>query len=310
MEFLKYTIPYFKIVRPGNLLLIGITQWIFYHFIIYKLIDFPSLDPYKAFLLILQTIFIAAGGYVINDIKDYVTDQKNKPQKTYIPQAISIPNAKLYYYFLLGTGLIVSFVLEKNTHHFPIVFIHISLCIILYLYAVKFKNSILFGNVTVSLMVSLVSGIILFSERESIAKIADQNNHNLILSIFISYIVFSFLVNLIREIIKDIEDMAGDQATGYITFPIKYGKDASKKLCIYISALTLIFLVIWVFTTNIPLELRSKTFMLLFVAAPLVILIQILTNTTHKREFAKISSTLKWIMVAGLGSIIIISSEL
>jgi 4-hydroxybenzoate polyprenyltransferase len=290
--------------------LIGITQGIFYHFVIHKLIDFPALDLHNTILLILQTILIAAGGYVINDIKDCHTDQKNKPHKTYIPRPISSQKAKLYYYFLLGTGILVAIILEKNTVNFPILIVHLSLCLILYWYAVKFKNSILFGNIIISIMVSFVSGIILLAEKESIVQIADQTSKNIIVSIFLSYMIFSFFVNLIREIIKDMEDMDGDQATGIVTFPIRYGREAGKKLCIYISGTMLILLLIWLFTTIIPLELRSITFLLLFVAAPLVILIQTLTNTTNKREFAKISNTLKWIMVSGLGSIIIISSEL
>jgi 4-hydroxybenzoate polyprenyltransferase len=310
MEFLKNISPYIKIVRPGNLLLIGITQCIFYHFVIHKLIDFPALDLFNTFLLILQTILIAAGGYVINDIKDCLTDQKNKPHKTYIPGLISSQNAKIYYYFLLGTGILVAIILEKNTIRFPILLIHLSLCLTLYWYAVKFKNSILLGNIIISIMVSLVSGIILLAERESIVQLADHAIQNIIISIFLSYMIFSFFVNLIREIIKDMEDMDGDQASGIITFPIRYGRDAGKKLCIHISVATLIFLLVWLFTTNISMELRSKSFLLLFVAAPLVILIQTLTNTTNKREFAKISNTLKWMMVSGLGSVIIISSEL
>jgi len=310
MEFLKNITPYIKVVRPGNLLMIGITQCIFYHFVIHKLINFPSLDLFNIFLLILQTILVAAGGYVINDIEDCITDQKNKPLKTYIPKTISSQNAYLYYYFLLGAGILVAIILEKNTINFPILIIHLSLCLILYWYAVKFKNSILIGNIIISILVSLVSGIILLAERESIVQLEDLTIQNIIICIFLSYMIFSFFINLIREIIKDMEDMDGDKATGIVTFPIRYGKDAGKKLCVYISVILLIFLLIWLFTTNIPLELRSITFLLLFVAAPLVIFIQTLTNTTNKRKFAKISNALKWMMVSGLGSVIIISSEL
>lgn len=159
-------------------------------------------------------------------------------------------------------------------------------------------------------MVSFVTGIIFFAERTSIEEIQDFKIQGIVMAIIMYYVIFSFLVNMIREIVKDIEDMDGDLATGHVTFPIKYGRDAGKKLCIAITIITLILLLVWMFTTNIPLELRSKTFLLLLVGAPLVMVIQALTNTTHKHEFTKISNTLKWIMISGLGSIVIISSEL
>jgi 4-hydroxybenzoate polyprenyltransferase len=310
MEFLKQIAPYVKIIRPVNLLMIGITQWVIYQYIIYKLIDSPSLYQNEVFLLILETMLVAAGGYVINDIIDYKTDVHNKPNKTFIQISISALNAKYYYFFLLTSGCVVAALLQYSTSHFPIIILYTVLCAILYLYSIRFKNSVLWGNILVSLMVSFVTGIIFFAESASIEQIQNRNTENIVKSLMVYYMIFSFLVNMIREIVKDIEDMDGDLATGHLTFPIKYGIVAGKNLCIAITTITLILLLVWMFTGNVLMELRSKTFLLLLIGAPMVIVIQALTKISHKHEFTKISHTLKWIMLSGLGSIVIISSEL
>ena len=156
----------------------------------------------------------------------------------------------------------------------------------------------------------MVSGIILFAERNAVLALNDLSNMWLILELFFAYLVFSFMINMIREIIKDIEDLEGDKSAGLTTYPIKYGADSAKKLAVIFCILSIFVLILWLLTTNIPMNLRVYVFLLLLVASPLVVIIQILTKTTTKRDFSKISAILKYIMLAGLVSIILLSSIL
>ncbi|HMR90019.1 MAG TPA: geranylgeranylglycerol-phosphate geranylgeranyltransferase [Saprospiraceae bacterium] len=303
-------IPFIQILRPKNLIIVGITQWILYHYIILAFVATPSLDVFLFSLLVIDTMLIAAGGYVINDIIDAKTDQINKPSKTYIPSKISLKTATYYYYTLLTVGFLIALYIAYSIDNLPLVIIYPSSCFLLYLYSTKYKNSIIIGNVLVSLFVAMVSGIILFAERNAVFALDDLSKMWRILELFFAYMVFSFMVNMIREIIKDMEDMEGDKSAGLTTYPIKYGADSAKKLTVIFCALSILVLVLWLLTTNIPMDLRVYVFLLLLVASPLVVVIQILTKTTTKRDFSKISAILKYIMLSGLVSIILLSSIL
>jgi 4-hydroxybenzoate polyprenyltransferase len=258
-------------------------------------------------LFIFDTILIAAGGYIINDIFDYKTDKVNKPEKTYISKDISLKNAILYYSLILSLGFVISIYIAIVTDNLPLLFLYPLACGLLYVYSKKLKNTVLTGNIVVSAFVSFVPGVILIAERDMIFERSIPDFQNLVIQLFIFYLVFSFIVNLIREIIKDIEDENGDRINGYNTLPIKYGIQVAKMWCIFLSLVTIISLVVWMSLTNIVVDFRLKVYLMLMVAAPLVIIIQILTKTTQKRDFSKISTIIKWTMLAGLGALILIT---
>ena len=309
MEFLDKKLDYFKIIRPKNLLIAALTQCIIYKYIILQFVPVPSLNVSLFLLLSLDTIIIAAGGYVINDILDFKSDSINKPEKTLIPEKISVREGYLYYILLLFTGLILAFYIAYKINNLPLVLIYPTAALVLYLYSLKFKNTILAGNIIVSIYVAFVTGIVLFFERDSVFSL-ESSDKKIVLTLFWAYMVFSFILNFIREVIKDIEDLDGDKKSGLATYPIRFGIQSSKKLCITLCLL--IIAIIITFMISIPFfhNLRIITYLTLLIAAPLVIVIQILTGTTQKREFSKISTILKWIMVAGLGSIVLISTIL
>ncbi len=310
MEFLKKIAPYIFIVRPKNLLIIGFTQFILYHFLFATYADVVALSGHLLNIFILDTILIAAGGYIINDIIDYKSDAVNKPDKTYLLNDISIENAKRYYYLILFAGLVLSVYIAIKTNNIPLIALYPMVCAVLYLYSSRYKSSVLTGNVIVSLFVAFVPGIILLAERNLIFNPTSEAMQSHILQVLIFYITFSFLINFIREIIKDIEDIEGDKNMGYVTLPIKYSILVAKRWSIFLSLASIVLLLTWMFTTSIPLDFRIMMYLLLLVAAPLVVIIQILTKTTHKRDFSKISTILKWIMLAGLGALILITKTI
>ncbi|MBC7884558.1 MAG: UbiA family prenyltransferase [Saprospiraceae bacterium] len=281
-----------------------------YRFIILPFVGTPSLDVCLFLLLITDTILIAAGGYIINDIHDHRADMVNKPSLTFIPSLISLKAAGIYYKFILLTGLIIALYIGQRIHQMHMVLIYPVGSALLYMYSVKYKNTVIWGNVIVSVFVAFVSGIVLIAERASIVSIVDPKTMNLVIELFVVYMIFSFLVNMIREIVKDLEDAEGDTLSGGVTFGIRYGMQSAVKLSVILAILTILAIIGWLMWTNVPFELRSAVFLLLFVAAPLVSIIQILTKSNHKSDFTKISTILKWTMVAGLGSIVLISSTL
>lgn len=309
MELLKKVLPYLLIVRPKNLLLVGLTQFLIYHYLFEKFGQTVVLSDYLLFLFVLDTTLIAAGGYIINDIVDFRTDTFNKPHKTYIPTSISLGFASIYYYVTLILGLIISMYIAVKTNNIPLVTLYPIASGVLYMYSAKYKNSILLGNIIVSFFVAFVPAIILVAERDILFNDGSSYSQHIV-ELIVIYAGFSFFVNLIREIIKDVEDVEGDKSIGYITLPIIYGIAIAKRICMVICVFTILFLICWIYLTDINLDFRVRVYLLLLVAAPLAIVIQILTKTTNKRDFSKISTILKWTMLAGLGALIMISNIL
>ena len=310
VEFLKTISAYFNIIRPKNLLMIALTQGIIYYYLFGGLEVNTALQGIKLYLFILTTVIIAAGGYIINDIADFKADMINKPHKTYIPYPITITNGWIYYKSIIVIGLLISVYIAYQTQNLPLITLYPLASIVLYFYSFKYKNSVLTGNIIVSLFIAFVSGIVIVAERHFLFHSSNGSQSQAVLIILIFFMIFSFLVNLIREIIKDIEDAEGDKTQGIVTFPIKYGVNRAKNICIILLVVTIALLLIWMLTTSINLDFRVKAYIGLLVLAPFVIIIQILTKSTQKKDFQHISSILKWTMLSGLGACILMSQTI
>ena len=95
-----------------------------------------------------------------------------------------------------------------------------------------------------------------------------------------------------------------------MTLPIKYGFTRAKNICIILLVVTIAILLIWIISTTLLLDFRVKVYLGLLVVAPLIIIIQILTKSTQKKDFQHISRILKWTMLAGLGACILMSQTI
>ena len=310
VEFLKTISAYFKIIRPKNLLMVALTQGIIYHYLFASVGTYTTLQGFILYLFISTTVLIAAGGYVINDIADFKADFINKPHKTYIPYPITERNGWIFYISIVIAGLLISIFIAWKTQNIPLITLYPLASMLLYFYSFKYKNSVLTGNIIVSLFIAFVSGIVMVAERHFLFHSNSQLQSEAVLNILIFFMVFSFLVNLIREIIKDIEDAEGDKTQGIMTLPIKYGFTRAKNICIILLVVTIAILLIWIISTTLLLDFRVKVYLGLLVVAPLIIIIQILTKSTQKKDFQHISSILKWTMLAGLGACILMSQTI
>lgn len=307
--FFKYLPAYFKVLRPKNLILIGATQWFLYAMLIVPFVEKPLLSNHLLLLFIIDTMLIAAAGNLINDILDVKADEINKPLLSFIPNPIAKKSALVYYFILLILGFSIAAYIAFEIQKWPLLMIYPVVSFILFLYSYSLKNTILLGNIIVSLFVAFVTGIIFFAERTAIMQMKVIHTQRMVIEMFIAFIVFSFMINMIREMIKDIEDAEGDQVMGFVTLPIKYGKQKSVQICQYLTLLTIILLIVWMLFSKNVVGLRNYTFLLLFVGSPLVVSFQILTASTHKRNFSQLSAILKAVMVAGLFSLYMLTSN-
>ncbi|HSD14261.1 MAG TPA: geranylgeranylglycerol-phosphate geranylgeranyltransferase [Flavobacterium sp.] len=298
---------FLKLIRFQNLLMLALTQLVF-HFLFFKKQQDLSLAlaDWQFILLVIATVAIAAGGYVINNIMDQETDRFSKPKKVIVGNHISEGMAYNIYVTLniigVGIGFYLSNVIEKPSY----LGIFIAVAFLLYIYATNLKQNLLIGNIIVALLVSF--SIILVGIFDLYPATYDGNREQMgvIFSILLDYALFAFIINVIREIVKDIEDMDGDYNSGMSTLPIVLGRARTSKL---IFGLTFIPITLLIFYVNENLsEIQwVMYYALLFVLGPLLYFLIKIWNATTKKDFNHLSLILKLVMLFGILSIVVIT---
>lgn len=284
---------YLKIIRPFNLLLIFATQYIikiglgFIEMI--ELYD-AQLSIIDFLLLATATICIAAGGYVINDVFDVKTDRINKPKEIYITTIISKKNGVIYYSILTITGILSGCLLAYSKDLFSYAWLFIGTASLLFVYTWKLQKIALIGNLCTSILVGFSLYIVwLFGASESIY----------LPPLFLSIVILSISLTLIREIIKDTQDMKGDYANGYKTLPILLGTNRTLSICSFLSMATLFFVSYFTFT-YFKGKYAFIAVIIISVVIPLAIVASKCWNASTTKDFKNIARLLKFIMFIGI----------
>jgi 4-hydroxybenzoate polyprenyltransferase len=278
-----------------------------FRYIFFKFQDIPlALADWQYGLLVLSTILIAAGGYVINNVFDQSTDTINKPNNVIVGKTISETNAYNLYIGLTVTGVAIGFYLSNVISKPGFASIFILIAATLYLYATSLKQMMIIGNIIVALLLSLSVVIIGIFDLFPTIHEGNQQQMGVIFSILLDYALFTFFLNFMREIIKDIEDVNGDYNQGMNTLPIAIGKSRTAKIVFGLSFIPIIFMLYYI--NKYLLELVFTTvYLLLFVVGPLFYFTVKIWSAKSKKEFHTMSLLLKWILLFGILSIVVIS---
>jgi 4-hydroxybenzoate polyprenyltransferase len=299
---------FLKLIRYKNLLMLAFMQLLF-RFDFLKLQHIPlALNNWQYALLVLSTALIAAAGYVINDIFDQETDNINKPNKVIVGKSISENNAYSIYAALNITGVCIGFYLSNVIMKPSFATVFILIAATLYIYATSLKQMAVVGNIIVALTLSLSVIIIGVFDIYPATNSANQPLMANLFSVLVDYTVFAFMINLIREMIKDIEDIKGDEEQVMRTLPIIIGSSKTTKLIFAMSFVPIIALFYYVnnyFVSNNLFIATGYTF--IFVLGPLFYCTIKIWRAKTKEDFHGISSLLKWILFFGILSIIIIT---
>jgi 4-hydroxybenzoate polyprenyltransferase len=297
---------FLKLIRYPNLLMLAFMQLIFrYGFL--KLQNIPlALNDWQYGLLVLSTVIIAAGGYVINNIFDQDTDNDNKPNNVIVGKSISETNAYSIYVALNIAGVSIGFYLSNVIAKPGFASLFILIAATLYFYAVNWKQMLLIGNFIVALLLSfsvIIIGIF------DLFPVVNQSNQPLmanLFSILIDYAVFAFMINFIREIVKDLEDVNGDYNQGMRTLPIILGISRTAKVVSILSFIPVCAILLYINNYLMPL-LFVTIYMLLFVVGPLLYFSIKIWSASSQKQFHVLSLLLKWILLFGILSILVIS---
>lgn len=270
------------IVRPINLAMIAITMIV----LLFKYKD-ESMDSYwfRAILLILPAVLTAAAGYVVNDIYDVKTDSVNKPESVIIGNSMTAVNAWILYALLNLLSLGLSFFFSRQFF-----IVNISIIAMLYLYAIQLKGTPLIGNIIVALCsAAVIACCILLVKFESEPGFVN----------FTGYIIFAFIISMIRELVKDMQDIEGDKVAELKTYPIVAGIKGGKIIVYSFCGIEIILCGLYSFLA-FGLDYYISSIIMGLVTLSLFYFINAIAVAKTKEDFGKASKFLKYIMFAGV----------
>jgi 4-hydroxybenzoate polyprenyltransferase len=270
----RFIVSFARLTRVWNLIIIALAQYLTAAF----LIDFSTiLDP-RLFLLTVSTLMVAAGGYIINDYYDIKIDLINKPERVVIGKSITRRYAILFHTLLSLGGTFLGLFLS-----WKIAAVNFVSATILWWYSNSLKRQPFIGNLVVALLTGVAIWLV-----DSLYK----TGHFLI----ITYAGFAFFITLIREIIKDMEDLKGDQTFGCQTLPIVWGMRRTKFVIYVILAIFLgTVLILNFYFQNLPIN-----YFLLFLFVPMLWFLVRLIAADTKRDFTWLSGFCKIILLLGI----------
>jgi len=257
---------------------------------------------YDFILLVAATVFITAGGYVINDYFDIKTDLINKG-KVIVGTKIPRRKAMMWHSILNVAGVSAGFYISYKAGYIWLGTMFLMVSGLLYFYSASYKRQFLIGNIIVALLTAMVPLLVVFYEWPALYKYYTINAIRLPQINFIIYWVggfalFAFLTNLIREIIKDIEDFEGDSAYGRNTVPVVIGVLSSKIVSISLIILTIIMLyLVCHFFVN---DTITFIYLSAMIVLPLLFVIYKLVISSEKKQLHSASRIMKIVMFTGV----------
>jgi 4-hydroxybenzoate polyprenyltransferase len=271
--------------------------------------DIPlALADWQYGLLVLSTVLIAAAGYVINNIYDVATDSINKPNDVVIGKGISETAGYNIYIVLNITGVSIGFYLSNIIMRPGFATLFILIASLLYFYATSLKQIMILGNFIVALLLSFSVLIIGVFDLFPATTVENRAQMASLFSILTDYALFAFMINFIREIIKDIEDVNGDYNQGMNTLPIAIGNSRAAKIALGLAVIPFILTLLYIdkyFVENNLLVVTIYAFA--FVLAPLLYFIVKIFTAKSQKDFHHLSTVLKLILLFGILSILVIT---
>lgn len=235
---------FFKLVRWPNLLMTALMMCLVYHCVmgVGSTIGFV--------LLTISVVFVFAGGYVINDIFDKEIDAVNKPDRLIVGKVFTEKQCDIFYWTLTIIGLacaLASSLITYGNKFLPVFLCLLLLVCVFYSYSSRYKKKLVIGNVIVSVSIAFVTFLpwlfqILAMRGDEISLIENEEWMHQSLHLVLIYTVFAFLLTLIREIVKDMEDVVGDANQHCRTIPIAWGIKTAQIIVLVLGVSTFIMI--------------------------------------------------------------------
>lgn len=289
----------FSVVRGYNIPIIALAQYLAAIFILSPT-TIPALEVIldgKLFLLVLASSLAIASGYIINNFYDSEKDLINRPRKSMLDRLVS-QKTKLYVYFSLNflvvlLGLMVSW---------RVALFYSAYIFLIWFYSHKLKKYTLIGNLTAAVLAVLpFFGILIYYAKLDDFKYVRDIEYGIVFW----HATFLMILLLIREMVKDLENLKGDFVGQYQTIPVVYGEKMSKYLISILAVLTTV-------PVYMLIEVHNVGYMDLyfyFCLMVLLFLVPILWKSDSRKHFTQLHFLLKLLIIAGVFSIVLIDPE-
>ena len=294
-------------MRYPNLIMLALFQAVIWFYLLEQYQVSKTLSDFYFMLHILATVLIAAAGNIINDMYDLKTDQINKPHKIWIPNFMSLKKAWLLYFVLNCMGLIAGFWVSWQLNKIWFWGLYMIPVFLLFLYAIRLKKVIYINNM-------LIAGLIAYSLflAFELALLGGNSIHYYkgnygfsLLETIRFILLFAFLLNWIREIVKDAEDVIGDRVNGVNSLPSKFGLEYTHNGLKLITYFLLGILLSIAYSNRIE-QMIFAIYLILAVGMSLIIFVKQLKLAHQPKDYHKISILLKIIMLIGFFSVFLI----
>lgn len=295
---IKKIISLFSVIRGYNIPVIILAQYLSAIFILApeKRANAILLD-FQLFILVFASSLTIASGYIINSFYDSKKDLINRPAKSMLDRFVS-QKTKLNVYFTLNF-IVTLMAMIVSWRAFLFFSFYIFL---IWLYSHKIKKLPFVGNLMSAFLAVLPFFAILLYYYNQI-PFEEIENYSSQLAVIFTHASFLFLLLLIREMIKDLENLTGDFANGYKTIPIVYGENSSKKIISILSLSTLfpIYILITIYDVG-----YMDTYFYSCLIVQLYFLLQ-LQKASSRAQFLRLHNLLKIVIVAGVFCIVLIN---
>jgi 4-hydroxybenzoate polyprenyltransferase len=265
----------------------------------------PNIKGVHCALLVLSYVLIYAEGYVINDYFDLNIDQINKPEKVVVDKIISRRWVIFWHVFLSIAGIVIGFYIDWVSNVRYLGLINLFVVGLLFLYSISLKKKLLIGNILVSALTAWAISVVTFCETSNLLRPEIIGSYTeKITRISFLYTVFAFVISLIREVVKDMEDIDGDRRYGCNTMPIAWGIQSTK---VFVSVWMVVLIGLLLFVQFYVLILNwwwSAAYSFLLIILPLLYGFKLLLAAKSSKDYHKLSSLIKMVMFAGILSML------
>ncbi len=294
--------------------MIAITQVLFY----FSIVPFYAADgvaaecsfkKYHYLILIISSLLIAAAGNIINDYFDRNIDEINKPEKKIIDKLIKRRWAIVMHIVFSLAAVLLGFYVDSQTPVFWLGFSNTICVLLLFAYSISLKKKLLVGNVLISLLTAWVIFVCFLCYYRTLSFQGYQPFEveamlRRFMRISVLYTGFAFVISLIREVVKDMEDIEGDKKYGCKTIPISWGIPAGKVfvavwLVVLIGMISIVQIYVWQLGWY-----WSAAYSIVLIIVPLVWILRKLYKAQMPKDYHQLSTIIKLVMLAGLLSMI------
>ncbi|TXF90707.1 hypothetical protein FUA23_04505 [Neolewinella aurantiaca] len=295
-----------KVLRFPNLVVVAATQLLVFYRVLLPAFQQEGiatvLSPWKLFEMITITLLITASGYLINDLQDETTDGINRPGANPVAR-LGRPTVMWFYGVSILVAFMISQLLAYRLGELHLLWIFPLAVGMLSIYSIGMKRVPVLGNLLVAAYCAGVPGILLLTERAGMRQLISVNPESGMnaLRVSVLFMVFAFVATLLRELVKDLEDIRGDREVGRRTIPVMWGVSLSRKLGILLGLMVIGAILCPIFL-GWPAFLAPPMLgcIIVLIIGLLYILFQ-LSRAQDAPDYHRLSVQLKFFLLGGLG---------